>query len=72
MEEEVKQDPEDGEEVEEPEPAPTVQVTQARIFKDLSVMINALQSQHPEQALRLNLQACQAINNLSEVSALED
>ena len=62
----------DGEEAEEPEPAPTVQVNQLRIFKDLSVMINTLQSQHPEQALRLNLQACQAINNLSEVSALED
>ena len=71
-EEEVKQDPEDGEEAEEPEPVPTVQVNQLRIFKDLSVMINTLQSQHPEQALRLNLQACQAINNLSEVSALED
>ena len=72
VEEEVKQDPEEGEEAEEPEPAPTVQVNQLRIFKDLSVMINTLQSQHPEQALRLNLQACQAINNLSEVSALED
>ena len=35
-------------------------------------MINTLQPQHPEQALRLNLQAAQAINNLQTVAELED
>ncbi len=35
-------------------------------------MINALQSAHPETALRLNLQAAQAINNLPQVTELED
>ena len=55
--EEVKQEePLEGEE-QEPEPIPTVQVSQARIFKNLSEIINALQPQYPELALRLNLQA---------------
>lgn len=38
----------------------------------MAEIINALQSQYPEQALRLNLQAAQAINNLSQVTELED
>ena len=53
--EEVKQEePLEGED-QEPEPAPTVQASQVRIFKNLAEIINALQSQFPEQALRLNL-----------------
>ena len=51
---------------------PTVQATQAKIFKNLAEMINALQAHYPEQALRLNLQAAQAINNLTQVTELED
>ena len=70
--EEVKQEePLEGED-QEPEPVPTVQASQVRIFKNLAEIINALQSQFPEQALRLNLQAAQAINNLSQVTELED
>ena len=43
--EEVKQEePLEGEEEQEPEPLPTVQVSQARIFKNLAEMITALQS----------------------------
>ena len=45
------------EEGQEAEPAPKVQASQARIFKNLAEMINALQSHYPELALRLNLQA---------------
>lgn len=50
--EEVKEEPEEGE---EPEPAPKVQVTQAKIFKNLTEIISTLQGSYPEQALRLNL-----------------
>lgn len=45
--EEEKKEPVDGEE-EEPEPMPTVQATQAKIFKNLAEMINALQAHYPE------------------------
>ena len=47
-------------------------MTQLKIFKILAEIINVLQAQFPEQALRLNLQAAQAINNLSSVTELED
>lgn len=49
-----------------------MQVNQVKIFKNLSEIINALQPQYPEMALRLNLQAAQAINNLASVTELED
>ena len=56
----------------EAEPAPTVQASQPKIFKNLSELIGALQSSQPDLTLRLNLQAAQAINNLRQVTGLED
>ena len=56
QEEEEKVDV-DVEGEQEVEPAPQVQASQAKIFKNLSEMINSLQGHQPEQALRLNLQA---------------
>jgi vacuolar protein sorting-associated protein 35 len=69
LQEESKDD--QGEEEEE-EPVPSVKVTQKKIFMIITELISALQSDYPELALRLNLQAVQAVNNIRSVSELED
>ena len=38
----------------------------------ITELIGALQSDYPDMALKLNLQAVQAVNNISSVSELED
>lgn len=48
------------------------QVTQKRLFKLITELLAQIQSSFPELALRLNLQAVQAINNLSLNSDLEE
>jgi len=49
---------------EEAEPMPSVKVDQKRIYKAIAELILTLQGNYPELALRLNLQAVQAINNV--------
>ena len=39
---------------------------------NITELIGALQSDYPDMALKLNLQAVQAVNNISSVSELED
>jgi vacuolar protein sorting-associated protein 35 len=56
----------------EVEPVPSVKVTQKKIFMNITELIGALQSDYPDMALKLNLQAVQAVNNISSVSELED
>jgi hypothetical protein len=36
------------------------------IFKMITELLNLIQPHYPEAAIRLNLQACQAVNNLSQ------
>jgi flagellar biosynthesis/type III secretory pathway protein FliH len=52
--------------------APTAKVDQKKIFKALAEIIEALKDNNPELALRLNLQAVQAINNVNNPTELED
>ena len=68
MQEEEKKD---GEEEEE-EPVPNVKANQKKIFMIITELISALQGDYPELALKLNLQAVQAVNNIRSVSELED
>ena len=63
---------EEKQEGDEPEVMPTVKVDQKKIFKNLAEIIESLKDNNPEIALRLNLQAVQAINNVSSPSELED
>ena len=42
---------------EEEEPVPTLKVTQKKIFMTITELIGALQSDYPDMALKLNLQA---------------
>ena len=73
MEEETK-DPMAGqlEEEKEEEPIPSVKANQKKIFMIITELIAALQGDYPELALRLNLQAVQAVNNIRSVGDLED
>lgn len=48
------------------------QVTQKRVFKLFTELLALIQSSYPELALRLNLQAVQAINNLKVNTDLEE
>ena len=63
---------EETKEGQEEEPVPSVKVTQKKIFMNITELVGALQSDYPDMALKLNLQAVQAVNNISSVSELED
>ena len=49
-----------------------MKVTQKRLFKLIAELLALIQSSYPEVTLRLNLQAVQAINNLTIQTDLEE